>query len=116
MKKMAKRAVIEGRYLYRKLAFSYCSFDCFIFYFLIDLREKRIPNELVFVIVVLGVYIFIVRSTLSQQFRRGNLFFSSFYHLHFFFPRMGLGDVKLAGALDFSWVGKKHSCFFCSLF
>ncbi|MDI3542706.1 MAG: leader peptidase (prepilin peptidase) / N-methyltransferase [Candidatus Atribacteria bacterium] len=68
----------------------------------IDLREKRIPNELVFVIVVLGVISLLLGQPLSPAILGGAIYFSLLFLIYILFPGgMGLGDVKLAGALGF---------------
>ncbi len=68
----------------------------------VDLQEKRIPDELVFLIIILGVISLFLGQPLGPALLGGVIYFSLLFLIHILFPGgMGWGDVKLAGALGF---------------
>ena len=68
----------------------------------IDLREKRIPDELVLVIVVFGIISLFLDQPFFPALLGGVVYFSLLFLVYVLFPGgMGFGDVKLAGALGF---------------
>lgn len=68
----------------------------------VDLREKRIPDGLVFLIVVLGIISLFYGQSIFSALLGGVIYFSILFLIHLAFPEgMGWGDVKLAGALGF---------------
>ncbi|NLY05897.1 prepilin peptidase [Candidatus Sordicultor fermentans] len=68
----------------------------------VDLREKRIPDGLIFLIVVLGIISLFYGQSIFSALLGGVIYFSILFLIHLAFPEgMGWGDVKLAGALGF---------------
>ncbi len=70
----------------------------------VDLREKRIPDGLVFLIIILGIISLFYDSgqSIFSALLGGAIYFSILLFIHLLFPGgMGWGDVKLAGALGF---------------
>ena len=68
----------------------------------VDLQERRIPDELVFLIIILGVISLFFGQPLGPALLGGVVYFSLLFLIHLLFPGgMGWGDVKLAAALGF---------------
>ncbi|MDK2896907.1 MAG: leader peptidase (prepilin peptidase) / N-methyltransferase [Candidatus Atribacteria bacterium] len=68
----------------------------------VDLRERRIPNQLVLLVVVLGIISLFFGQPLFPALLGGIVYFSLLFLIHLISPEgMGFGDVKLAAALGF---------------
>ncbi len=70
----------------------------------VDIRERRIPDGLVFLIIVLGIISLFYDSgqSIFSALLGGVIYFSILFLIHLASPEgMGWGDVKLAGALGF---------------
>ncbi len=68
----------------------------------VDVQERRIPDGLVFLIIILGVISLFFGQPLGPALLGGVVYFSLLFLIHLLFPGgMGWGDVKLAGALGF---------------
>ncbi len=68
----------------------------------VDVRERRIPDGLVFLIIILGVISLFLGQPLGPALLGGVVYFSLLFLIHLLFPGgMGWGDVKLAAALGF---------------